>query len=701
MNSMHSRSARRWVAAAMVVGCLWLARPAPVMAGTAEMAQVSDRFRAVAKKVLTKIVVARMKASCGDNGRCLALVGALADLVPAVAAKDQNALEEAVRRLITQYTFYVGFEAAKLKLSLEGLASAKGCQEAATRVSSHLLVCVPELYLGRASACSSGKLLELTKACVATEPLIMAMADSAKASGWQFAHGPRNASDWILLAVDVEQALYDKHLSSPWANLALTTLHALATSKRSYFDQGILVHDNVNERLAGLTGARNNSLFPKKPEDISHAVASCAPALASELAAWTDMAPQFASAVRSGELPNQKGLAPLRALRGATAAPGCSKKDELQVRALGNAANEALHMVSEIRAYRGIAFVAPLVGLVLDVVNGRDSAAVRKDALRWLVVAGYDRLTMALDPPSCEAAAARLLGGDVVTLPTGTCQLAYAELADFPAKLFTAAHGRNLRPAQMVASLGNNQFVLADPGSVKLSMAAQLLLRAPDDSDQDTEPLVMLARGDLEGAAVRVLSEGGVKLLDAVRIRLGDDAKQIQKHGAVLNAVVEAAYAPLVDLFSGGDRQAILGNLANQAIKHVYEDEALNRTMLLVRLGLGATWSYYRDENAQVGLTLLDQFGLAYKWRCKREYYVGGFVGGFLDALVRTQQDGTKRNLWVAGATAGLTKFSESFPLGIEIHGGAALPFENLYSGRHGLMWGASLIVPIDLVLDY
>jgi hypothetical protein len=233
-----------------------------------------------------------------------------------------------------------------------------------------------------------------------------------------------------------------------------------------------------------------------------------------------------------------------------------------------------------------------------------------------------------------------------------------------------------------------------------LIMAAQLLLRALGAIDEDTEPLVMLARGDLEGAAVRVLSQGGVKLLEAVRMRLGDDAKQMQEHGAVLNAVVEAAFAPLVDLFSGGDRQAILGNLANQAIKHVYEDESLNRTMLLVRLGLGATWSHYRDENAQVGLTLLDQFGLAYKWGGTHEYYLGGFAGGFLDALVRTQQDGTKRNFWVTGATAGLTKFSESFPLGIEFHAGAALPFENLYSGRHGLMWGASLIVPIDLVLD-
>jgi hypothetical protein len=700
MKSMRRRFVQRWGAGILVVGCAWLAGAAPAQAGSVDMVQVSDRFRVVAKKVLTQIVVARMKASCGEDARCLALVGALADLVPAVEAKDQAALEQAVRRLITQYTFYVGIEAAKLKLPLAGLAAEKGCQEAATGVGAHLAACVPELYLGRASACSSSKLVALAQACTSAEPLMAIVAHSAEVSGWQLAHGPRNVSDWILLAIDVEQALYDKRLSSPWANVALTALHELTTSKRSYFDQGMFVHDNVNARLAGLTGARDTALFSKRAAEFSRAVTACTPALAPTLAEWTTVSAQFAQAVRTGDSPAADVLAPLRSLQAATAGPDCGESDARLVRWLGNAANEALHMVSEIKAYRGIAFVAPLVGLVLDVVNGRDSAAVRKDALRWLVMAGYDRLTMPFDPPSCEAVAARLLGGDAVTLPNDTCRLARSTLGDFPPSLFAASPDGPLRFGQLVASLGNHQYVLANPSTATPSTAAQLLLRAGGAGDEDPEVLVMVARGDLEGAAARVLSQGSGKLLAAVRGRLGEDSRRVQQHFAVFEAVVEAAYGPLADLFSGGDRQAVLNNLANQAIKHVYEDEALNRTMLLVRVGLGATWSRYRDESTQLGLTLLDQFGLAYKWGGTHAWYAGAFAGGFLDALLRTQQDGENRNFWVAGATVGLTKISDTFPLGVEIHGGAALPFENLWSGKHGAMWGASLLVPIDLVFD-
>lgn len=250
--------------------------------------------------------------------------------------------------------------------------------------------------------------------------------------------------------------------------------------------------------------------------------------------------------------------------------------------------------------------------------------------------------------------------------------------------------------------MGKGQYVLASTKQIDLTAAAQLVLRSWGQASSDplAEALLLLARGDVEGAGARVLSQAGTRLFAAVRDQLERDKANLGEHVIVIDAVIQAAFEPLTEIFAGGDRQVILTNLANQALTHALEDQALNRTPLLVRVGLGATWTRFEGAGNKVSLTVLDQFGLALKGGGVHELYVGLFAGGFIDALIRTQTDGSARNFWVTGATAGVTRFSETLPLGLELHAGGALPFTDLAHGPRSWMAGLSLLVPIDLVLD-
>jgi len=305
--------------------------------------------------------------------------------------------------------------------------------------------------------------------------------------------------------------------------------------------------------------------------------------------------------------------------------------------------------------------------------------------------------------------AARLWAGDVAAWPVTGCtpQLAASSAAaaaldaGAPSDFFKKLPEDKFGPGPALTAVGNGRYLLASPKSIDLPAAAQLVLRAAGQTDAAepmNEALLLLARGDLEDAGARVLSQAGTRLFAAVRDQLARDKSRLGDHVVVIDAVIEAAFEPLTEIFAGGDRQVILGNLANQALTHALEDQSLNRTPLLVRVGLGGTWTDLGGR--RVSLTVLDQFGLALKRGGVHELYVGVFAGGFIDALIRTQTDGTARNFWVTGVTAGVTRLSETLPLGIELHAGGALPFTDLAHGPRSWMGGLSLLVPIDLVLD-
>jgi hypothetical protein len=113
-------------------------------------------------------------------------------------------------------------------------------------------------------------------------------------------------------------------------------------------------------------------------------------------------------------------------------------------------------------------------------------------------------------------------------------------------------------------------------------------------------------------------------------------------------------------------------------------------------MGSDATWG----EHGYGTLTLLDKFGLTFyrrDWRAFR-FETGPFVGGFLDALIRTAADtGEARRYWLLGYTAGLPKMW-SADFGVELHAAAAMPFD--LSNHYGFALGGALVVPFNFVFQ-
>jgi hypothetical protein len=118
---------------------------------------------------------------------------------------------------------------------------------------------------------------------------------------------------------------------------------------------------------------------------------------------------------------------------------------------------------------------------------------------------------------------------------------------------------------------------------------------------------------------------------------------------------------------------------------------------VILNFGLGMNY-FVRPDHA-IALTVLDKFGLDiikysnanYSFEC------GPFVGGFLDALVRTAAS-SQHQYWLAGLTFGFPRaFHTDF--GLELHVAAAMPFS---TGGDGVQFvaGFALTVPVSAVFE-
>lgn len=161
-----------------------------------------------------------------------------------------------------------------------------------------------------------------------------------------------------------------------------------------------------------------------------------------------------------------------------------------------------------------------------------------------------------------------------------------------------------------------------------------------------------------------------------------------------------AAYAPAIDLVvrwdaDGAVRQVLVSDVMTELVKL----DPLGRSLLLFDVGLGVTGVLANGNTAH--FTVLDKIGVAGRFGDDNRLQVGAFVGGFLDALVRELADDSVRRYWMVGAVIGWRELSSSFPLGLEAHVGAALPYEltrQAYEDGAALAVGLTLTVPIDLL---
>jgi hypothetical protein len=180
-----------------------------------------------------------------------------------------------------------------------------------------------------------------------------------------------------------------------------------------------------------------------------------------------------------------------------------------------------------------------------------------------------------------------------------------------------------------------------------------------------------------------------------------------------VKVLIEGAYMPIAEFVWADDFTFTADSaaaLSNKSYQSLIASPALGQTLILFNVGLGMNIVVGRSGHAFsadpdhperggfVALTLLDKLGLnLLKYRsAKYQFEAGAFVGGFLDALVRTAAD-TPDKYWLAGVTAGWTRMG-GLDFGLQVHAAAALPFSFHSDPRPAI--GVAMVVPFSYVFE-
>lgn len=213
---------------------------------------------------------------------------------------------------------------------------------------------------------------------------------------------------------------------------------------------------------------------------------------------------------------------------------------------------------------------------------------------------------------------------------------------------------------------------------------------------------------------MRVGADFLVVQVDTLTVRVvGSEAARCQEQApewrSILNPLgaactaqllIQSAYHPIADYLSEGGLSAPgAARLADTTYRQVLQSPLLASAPVILNVGLGANWvGVNRPGEDFVALTLIDKFGLALLKYNGPQYgfEVGPFVGGFLDALVRTAA-GREEKYWLGGLTVGFPRMA-GWDVGVEAHVGGAFPFT--FHADPRLTVGASVVVPFSTVFD-
>jgi hypothetical protein len=178
--------------------------------------------------------------------------------------------------------------------------------------------------------------------------------------------------------------------------------------------------------------------------------------------------------------------------------------------------------------------------------------------------------------------------------------------------------------------------------------------------------------------------------------------------GCAIHLLIAGAYRPIVDFYwaAGANGSGDSSHLSAAVYRSLLASPAFDHTPLILNVGLGATYVVGNQsvwgKGGYGALTVLDKIGVAFVKTTKVEsqFEFGAYVGGFLDALIRTVADsGKQQRYWQMGLTAGWPRVNH-LPIGVEFHAAAAMPFELGVGRRYGFAGGASVVVPFTWLFD-
>jgi hypothetical protein len=171
-----------------------------------------------------------------------------------------------------------------------------------------------------------------------------------------------------------------------------------------------------------------------------------------------------------------------------------------------------------------------------------------------------------------------------------------------------------------------------------------------------------------------------------------------------VRVLVDAAYEPIMAYVSEpSPGNAERKELTQQILERLDALDPLGRSPLLFDVGPGATMlTGLGKKSLTYHFTLVDKYGLALRWGDRREWQLGIFVGGFVDALVQ-KLSGTNDvvSYWLSGGTFGVRQFSKDFPVGLEMYAASANPFDlGRFKDNIGFATGLNALVPIDMLFN-
>jgi hypothetical protein len=219
--------------------------------------------------------------------------------------------------------------------------------------------------------------------------------------------------------------------------------------------------------------------------------------------------------------------------------------------------------------------------------------------------------------------------------------------------------------------------------------------------------------GDTRRRVMRLGADFLVAQVDTLALRVvGSDTAGCQrtdpKWRSALNRLeasctahllIQSAYHPIADYLSAGGSSAPgAARLADTTYRQLLQSPALSSAPVILNVGLGANWvGFNRPESDSLSLTVVDKLGVALLKYNGPSYgfEVGPFVGGFLDALVRTAA-GAEEKYWLGGLAVGFPRVA-GMDIGVEAHVAGAFPFS--FHSDPRLTLGLTVIVPFSTVL--
>jgi hypothetical protein len=363
------------------------------------------------------------------------------------------------------------------------------------------------------------------------------------------------------------------------------------------------------------------------------------------------------------------------------------------VRALLGFALERVALPAQIEALRAAAAGVP------DAIQRLDTSCEVLDLRHVLAMRGGDvaaasctSLTGAAGTTLAVAGAGGVAIAEVVVARAADVERLFARIAVVIAELRGARRPEASAPVAREAAAAHSGVALRE--LVKLAgyvagddrrAARQVALRygialLVDEVDHLSEHLLQTRATDCETRARSTSIFRGIDAACAAHI------------------LIQSAYYPIADvLWDSGLSAANVSSAATQTYQSLLQNKALDRTPIILDVGLGVN----HFGNGGNALTVVDKFGLAFYKRSTERwtFETGPFVGGFLDALVRTAAStGTDQRRWIAGYAIGAPRVA-GVDVGVELHAGAAIPFE-IKADDIGFVVGATLVVPFSTLFQ-